>query len=981
MRSSHLKTVLFCGAILLGHTGFAEESPSAHQDYDFNRRIRPILSNHCFQCHGQDGESREADLRLDVRGEAVEYGAIVPGRPSESSLIDRVTALDAESRMPPSGHEPLSAEDIEALRGWIATGAKYETHWAFQPPNKLTSPETRVGDSNKRLHPIDFFVGRELQKRGLQPSVEADRVTLIRRLYQDLLGLIPARQAVDAFVDNTSPNAYEQLVEELLESRHYGERWGRHWLDQARYADSHGYTIDGSRTMWPYRDWVIRAFNEDMPFNQFTIEQLAGDLLPKPSKSQLIATAFHRNTMINQEGGVKADQFRHEAIVDRVNTTGAVWLGLTLGCVQCHAHKYDPISHQEYYQIYAFFNGCGDANNTGRTVEVSQDELLDWTPRKARLAAELLQMKTELQELEQEEKAQEGDSEFEEPEWRWESAAIKSYETESGATLHWLPDQSLMAGEEVAKRETYRVVFDRPKAALTAIRIRALKDERLPRNGPGRASNGNFVLTDLQLVSAGRANRFATAWADHSQNGYSVAHAIDDRDDTGWAINTDQRQRDDGVGMNRDHEAIFTLATPILPSDQPITLVLRHDLNDDYQIGRFAVDVSSTAVVGNQTAELKERIAGVRARISEIEEQLPGRGRTGAQMVMSELETPPNTYRLVRGDFLVPAKDEGKLSPGVPAALGSTTIHFQNRLDLAHWLVSRGNPLTARVTVNRVWAKYFGRGLVETENDFGFQGSPPSHPELLDWLAVDFMDHGWSLKHLHRTVVTSKTYRQTSHVTKELFDTDPGNVWLARQSRFRVEAEIVRDQMLSAGGLLTAKIGGPSVFPPQPQGVFDFTQNKKSWPVEKGANRYRRTMYTMFYRSAPYPLLTTFDAPDFSNTCTRRIRTNTPLQALTLANDPMFIELARGLVTTVLRQLPQADHEAVLDEMFRRCLSRSPQPIEAELLQNHFVTEYRRFSASPDDCKLFAGENSPEVAALTSVVRVLMNTDEFVTRN
>ena len=958
---------------------------------DFNRDIRPILSNHCFRCHGADEGSREAELRLDLRASAIDHKAIVPGSADVSLMYERITAADESLRMPPEETgKPLSPAQMELLRRWIEDGAEYQDHWAFRRVERPSIP-ARTGAWGR--NEIDGFVLDRLHKAQLTPSSSADPETLIRRATQDVIGLLPTPEEADQFLRDTDPDAWEKVVDRLLASPHYGERWGRHWLDQARYADSNGYTIDGPRVMWPYRDWVIAALNMDMPFDQFTIEQLAGDLLPNATLSQRVATAFHRNTMINEEGGVKPDQYRNEALIDRVNTTGAVWMGLTVGCAQCHSHKFDPFTQEEYYRLYAFFNGAVDANNTGETVDVRHGEMLGWSDEQHTLLAELLALRREKSELEKQAASQ---TDLSSLAWNWQPAQVTAIRASGSIILSVLPDGSLLAKSEPNANDAYSLTFTQPKtlpadAAITAVRIRTLTHDSLPAGGPGTASNGNFVLTDVSLRSGSEEKRFVQAWADHGQNGYPIDHAIDEKVDTGWAINVDGAQTDRGLRMNAPHEAIFALPEPVSFVDNALTLVMRHDVNKNYLVGHFAIEFS-TAKVRPALPETPDRIrlSEVAKRISDLESLLPGKAASVKQMVMKDLDQIPETYLLSRGDFLVPDKDRGPLKPGVPAALGPAgATSYANRLDLARWLVSRDNPLTARVTVNRVWARYFGRGLVETENDFGFQGTPPTHPELLDWLAAEFMEHGWSLKHLHRTILLSATYCQSSahraddHPQQTI---DPDNYLLSRQNRYRVEAEIVRDQAVFASGLFTPHIGGPGIHLPQPDGIYDFTQNKKDWPTAQGPDRYRRTMYTMFYRSAPYPLLSTFDAPDFSTVCTRRVRSNTPLQSLTTANDVVFIELAEGLARRILSASSLGSDDERLTEMFRICLTRTPEDRERAVLQEYLSRERARFSGSPEEAAQFIQPQESDaaigdLAAWTSVARTLFNTDEFLMRN
>jgi hypothetical protein len=970
---------------------------------DFNRDIRPILSNHCFKCHGSDEGSREAELRLDQREAAVVAGAIDPEAPDESALLVRILSDDPDLRMPPASGKPLSPQQIELLQRWVRSGAEYAEHWAFQRIVRPAVPADR-NDPWCR-NEIDAFVLQRLRggpndsprsasgrRSELAPSRPAEPAVLLRRLTMDLTGLLPTLDEVAEFAATDPDATWPEQIDRLLNSPHYGERWGRHWLDQARYADSNGYTIDSPRVMWPYRDWVIRALNDDLPFDQFTIEQLAGDLVPGATRDQKIATAFHRNTMINEEGGVKPDQFRHEALIDRVNTTGAVWLGLTIGCAQCHSHKFDPVSHEDYYRLYAFFNGAADANNVGETVEVREGELLGWSAEQQQWLAALTTLQAELNAL----KSQSATGpDLLKRAWDWQPATVVSAMSSGAALLSVEAGGSILTNPAGANRDVFTIRVSGPVDAngqpvpVTAIRLRTLPHESLPAKGPGTAGNGNFVLSDISLRHGDESTqRFLLAGADHSQPNFPVEHAIDDNSKTGWAINADGKQIAMGVSMNSPHTAVFALAPGAAVSGD-FDVILRHDVNRDYLVGHFAIDVSTAAAVTESEAGSGAvRRAELAARISELEQQLPGKGIPAKQMVMQDQSQPPETFLLTRGDFLTPDRDRGALQPGVPRSLLSgrnSADDLTSRLDLARWLVSRDNPLTARVAVNRIWAKYFGRGLVETENDFGYQGTPPTHPELLDWLAAEFMESGWSVKHMHRLIVNSATYRQSSRVTPQ-HAVDPDNRLLARQTRFRVEAEIVRDLALSASGLLNLHIGGPSVHLPQPEGIYDFTQNKKDWPTATGTDRYRRTMYAMFYRSAPYPLLSTFDAPDFSTVCTCRTRSNTPLQSLTTANDPVFQELALGLARRLMMDDVQTSDELRLQRAFRLCLTRGPESAEILVLQEFLDRERARFRQSATDAAQLTGHAAGdpvtvELAAWASVARLLFNSDEFVMRN
>ena len=1021
---SMTQRILLLVALNSALIGFSTACKSQSEPIDFQVDVRPILSNHCFACHGFDEDSRAADLRLDIAptdassfnngSDAAKSAdtsdsprAIVPGKPHDSEVLRRIESNDPDLQMPPpSSNKPLSDRDKQIIAKWIEQGARYEPHWAFKP-FASTAPATRslatqasakpssapnataaqTNDSGS-LHLIDSMVRNRLATLGLPPSPRADSSTLLRRLYLDLVGTLPTPEAIEAFQLDDSADAVERVVDELLASPQFGERWGRFWLDQARYADSNGFTIDGARVMWPYRDWVISALNADMPFDQFTREQLAGDLLPDATKLQRIASAFHRNTMINEEGGVKADQYRHEAIIDRVNTTGAVWLGLTVGCAQCHTHKYDPISIDDYYRLYAFFNACADNNSTAPTTEVLEGEVFGLPPSVQKDLEELKKLQRDEATMNAEVQAALADNALPALEWK-PIAALHALGRDGGKELplERLEDGSLRVPKELQGNSRYQIEYVyRPEVdakPITAIRLRAIPDDSLPNQGPGTAGNGNFVLTEIKLLRGESPLPFSKAWANHSQPKYPVGHAIDSDAKTGWAINVDAEQVKamPGLKMNSEHMAVFALKDPLAPSDTPIEIFLHHDLNSNYLIGRFSLEYSTSAI--EQQQELPtQALAQVAARLAEVRSRLPNGGKPVAQMVSKDVEKPAATYRLERGDFLSPDKSRGELKPNIPEVFAQGRPEsMQTRLDLADWLVSDRNPLTARVMVNRVWMRLFGVGLVETENDFGFQGAAPTHPELLDTLASHWVQTGWSLKGLIRSIVTSATYQQSSKWREDVERVDAGNKFLARQSRIRVDAELVRDQALSAAGVLELRVGGPSVHPPQPAGVYNFTQTPKTWKEDTGANRYRKTMYTEFFRSAPYPLFTTFDAPDFSNVCTRRSRTNTPLQALTVANDKVFSELAMFLVErserAVLEQQSLSGERPVaaerIDWMMRFALCRRPTNSESHRLEDFYLSALETARQNPSDVPT-------EKMAWFQVARVLLNTDEFLNR-
>jgi hypothetical protein len=818
-----------CLALLLAAPARAAEA------VDFVRDVQPILTAHCTSCHG--AAKKRSGLRLD-NARAVRTGgdsgpAVVPGKSSESRLIQAVTGGNDDVKvMPPKGPR-LEAREIARLRAWIDAGAAIpasETiarpdsarskHWAFQPIRRPAEPA--VKNASWCRNPIDRFILARLEKEGVAPAPEADRVTLLRRVSLDLTGLPPTPREIDDFLADTRPDAYERAVDRLLASPHYGERWGRHWLDLARYADSNGYSIDAPRSIWKYRDWAIDAFNRDKPFDQFVIEQLAGDLLPNGTAEQRIATGFHRNTQINEEGGIDLEQFRVESIVDRTNTTGTVFLGLTVGCCQCHDHKFDPLTQREYYQLLAFFNSCDEP-----TLELP-------TPEQVRKRQEV---RTRIAELEK---------------------RLKTLDTAT-------PERVAMWEGSLTPRSR----------AMLPARIQAIL---------AIAPNGRNFRQEQAVIAAYR-------------NFEQVRHAVG------------------GLG-------------------QPLNYL-------------------AAAHVQALTArkQLEQEIAALHKEMPVIPTTL----------VLKERPTPRVTNIMLGGDFL---RKGAVVTPDVPRVLPSLAKKDRpTRLDLARWLVSGDNPLTARVTVNRFWQQYFGIGLVETENDFGTQGTPPSHPELLDWLASEFRDHGWDMKAMHRLIVTSATYRQSSRHRPELATLDARNRLLARQNRLRLDAEVVRDVALVSCGLLTRTIGGPSVYPPQPRGVYAFTQVPRTWEASTGPNRYRRGLYTYFWRSAPHPDLTVFDASDALSTCTRRNRSNTPLQALTLLNDQGFFEFAQALANRILRESTSDDGERIV-YAFRLCLGRSPNARERQALE-HLLA--RQHEAKPLD-------------AWTSVARVLLNLDEFITR-
>ncbi|MCH9654121.1 MAG: PSD1 and planctomycete cytochrome C domain-containing protein [Planctomycetes bacterium] len=1014
--------------LMMVQSGIAAEKKSV---IDFEKQIRPLLKQHCYDCHSQDEE--ESGLRLDHGANILKGGdrgpAVIPGKSAESLLF---LSLSGQGKIPRMPHDlsPLKKAEISIIQQWIDQGAKIpeaektlkvvqktSDHWAFLP---IRQPELPKVKQQKWIrNPVDVFILNHLEQNQLKPSAEADRNTLIRRLSLDLTGLPPSVDEVQKFLTDKRPDAYEQLVDRLMASPHYGERWARHWLDVARYADSNGFTIDGPRSIWKYRDWVIQAINQNMPFDQFVKEQLAGDLLPKPTTDQLIATGFHRNTLINQEGGTNPEQFRVEAVVDRVNTTGAAFLGLTVGCAQCHKHKYDPLTQRDFYQLYAIFNSTADINSAPPTLSLptaAQETKLTGFKK------ELTELKKQLAErqkmLEPQFKAWKEtiQKRLKKSEKQWSILQTQQAKSVNGATITIQKDHSLLVGGKIPNNDTYIVETANIPSGTTGLRLEVLTHASLPKMGPGWAGNGNFVLDEVTVEVAEQAKadwskfkpvNLAEATADHSQQKFPASNLVDGDLKTGWAINVKTGE------MNVNRRAIIKLKTP-LKSDSPLKLrvTLKQTRDSKYNVGRFRlsattvnpsvlnVDPAIYAILKQpeekwdakqkttvelafhksdvQWSDQNQQLTKHNAELNKLNKKIV------TTMVMKELPKPRETFILLRGNFLAPG---ARVSPGVPDVLPPmpSTVKSPTRLDFANWLTSKQQPLTARVTVNRYWQRFFGKGIVETENDFGTQGTAPSNPELLDWLAAEFMNLNWDVKKLHRLIVTSAAYRQSSDFNPTYQEQDPRNLLLSRQNRYRIEAESIRDLFLASSGLLTRKIGGPSVYPPQPEGIYVLTQNKKSWPEEQGENRFRRGMYTYFWRSRPYPMLPTFDAPNSNTTCTRRVRSNTPLQALTLANDQSLFELIQGLAVRILQEGPDYD-EGRLRHAFQICLSRTPTDHELGVLTSHLAEQRAHFKKSPKEAEQFASQQLPEkvtateAASWTAVARVLMNLDEFITR-
>ncbi len=919
----------------------------------YTRDVRPILSKNCFACHGPDEDKRKEDTRLDVPGEA-----------DLKEMLMRIASKDADEVMPPpEANKTLKAEEVAVLQQWVKEGAVYEEHWAFVPPKKAVVPAG--------VHPVDYFVDARLKAEGKERAPMGDPYLRIRRLYLDLIGLPPTPEEADVFAANPTPEAYEAKVDELLASPAYGERWARKWLDLARYADTNGYEKDRDRSIWPWRDWVIRAINEDKPFDEFTIEQLAGDLLPEATAEQIVATGFHRNTMLNEEGGIDPLEFRFYAMTDRVATTGTTWLGLTTGCAQCHTHKYDPITHRDYYGMMAYLDNADEPDYSLPVADAAE--------REAKNLAEAEKLVGELAG-----QWPEKEGEMEETFGRW-------LEVQRGSVAKWrtlvpgklegnVPyllleeDGVVFAGGDTSKHDVYTLEFPASGEAITSIRLEALPDERLPGGGPGmtyyEGRKGDFYLTEFQVTDGGgKAFKVASGTESNSGNAFgssaaSAGQAIDGDIQTGWSIAkfTGERQ-----------VAVFHLAEAI-PAGTAWTLRMDFGRHFASSLGKFRVSVTDAAEVvqaSGLTEEVLARVVGEGAATDAVVRdaflmeapQLKGPADKIRALRKPVVGTPTlvmrerpagherPTYLRHRGEYTQP-KEEVK--PRLPAVLWpEEKTAPANRLEFARWLVSRENPLTARVVANRQWAAFFGTGIVKTVDDFGMQGELPSHPELLDYLAVEFMDLGWSRKALHRLIVTSGTYQQDSAIHGS-----PGSGReLDRFVRVRLEAEVIRDAALKAAGLLERGMYGPPVRPPQPAAAQGANYSKSGWQASGGADRYRRSLYTYQMRTSPFAMFTTFDAGSGEACLAKRDASNTPLQALTLLNDPMFLEIAKAFGEKIAKV--EGDLDAKLIFGFRRVLTRPPSAEELALL--------RDFHATHNDW--------------TALARALLNLDEAITKN
>ncbi len=1046
---------------------------------DFNRDIRPILSEHCYACHGPDENKRKAGLRLDVAEGAFKElksgnHALVAGDLTRSTLVERITAKDADEIMPPAKHQkPLTVEKIDLLQRWVKEGAQWKQHWSFIPPERPELP--KVKDRKWPRNPIDYFTLARLETEKLSPNPEADKATLIRRATLDLTGLPPTIEEVDAFLADKSRDAYEKLVDRLLASPHYGERMAQNWLDLARYADTSGYHFDGVRFMWLWRDWVIKSFNDNQPYDEFTLEQLAGDLLPKPTQAQRIATGFVRNNMTNDEGGADPDEYLNKYVVDRVNTVGAVWLGLTVGCTECHDHKYDPLTTKEFYRMYAFFHNVPEKGLDRIRTDNPPPRLPVPTPEQA-----LNFVEADFRLKDAEKTLQDRANELGETQEKWERETNERpppKPDEAGLVATLAFDDSLAVGSATAAGEGKIVDAEKPEFGEGRLgRALKLDGKAYADFGPlvqfdrtNAFSFGAWVKLDgdgavLSRMEKGPGLRgfdlffaderfqvhLAHAWPDNALKVRTKdkfpknqwLHVLATHDGSGKAagvkVYVNGRVRDVEIDKDKLTDSIANEAAVRIGARSGESIL--KGLVDDVRFYRRALSGEDARLIflhgylpiiaksrGNRTDNersdlqrfYKENyavdylrseaaLAEARKRKDEFYGKIP------TTLIMEEMNPPRDTFVFVRGDF----RNKGeKVSPGTPAVLPPLPGGPVNRMALARWLVAREHPLMARVTVNRYWAMFFGAGLVNTVNDFGSQGEWPSHPDLLDWLAVQFRDgssttrnaergmrnerresvphsalrtphsHGaWDVKSLVRLILTSATYRQSAAVTPEKLERDPYNRLFTRGPRVRLEAEFVRDNALAVAGLLNDQIGGPSVKPYQPPGIWDGTDSK--FEQDHGEALYRRGMYVFWRRSAHYPSFATFDAPSREVCTFFRQHTQTPLQSLVLMNDPAYVEAARGLAERVLREEPEHTDKRLV-RAFRHTLGRPPQADEVGVLQKTYAQQLANFRQDSDAAKalLKVGE-SPlpehadpvELAALTAVANVLLNLNETITK-
>ena len=1035
---------------------------------EFNRDIRPILSDNCFFCHGPDKNKREAELRLDTKeglvGSDGTGGALVPGKPDESELFQRVTSTDEEQKMPPTkSGKSLSQRDIQLLKKWIEQGGQYEGHWAFLPIRTNIEDAAAAGGDhvNSTSSRIDVYIAQSLAEHKLQPSAEADRITLIRRLSFDLIGLPPTIEQVDDFLADQSPGAYEKVVDRLLDSPHFGERLAMWWLDLVRYADTVGYHGDQMVSVSPFRQYVIESFNANKPFDEFTVEQLAGDLLPEPTRSQQIASGYNRLGMMSAEGGVQDKEYLAKYIAERVRNASGTWLGITLGCAECHDHKFDPLTTRDFYRFEAFFadikerglySGANSDGNWGPFVKVpNEQQAADLAALDQQIAATKMVLATDTPELAA------AQAEWEKSQILWTPLTADSMVSVEGAKLALRADGAVLASEKNPATDTYELTFSNLPPNVTAFRLEVLPDDSLPNKGPGRAGNGNFVLSEFivkvlprtpepqdgaEKAAAEEAENAATpdeviqvtaeiavplqnATATYEQTGaagdnpygkWAVEAAIDGDakgKKWGWAIMEKAGQP--------NFAAFETVADLTLSEGEELKIVMAQTLdNPQHNLGCFRLSVATSprpikatdappanlnaalAMAADQRTDAQKAelatfyrsiaplLNPVRAELAALEKKRSELDASIPSSLITEAVAPRMVRVLPRGNWMDDSGEE--VTPAFPEVLssGAKTDHRLNRLDLAKWIVAPENPLTPRVVVNRLWKFYFGAGISRKLDDLGAQGEWPSHPLLLDFLADDFRSHGWDLKRTIKAMLMSSTYRQSSLADETLREADPYNRLLARQGRFRIDAELVRDNALEISGLLVDSVGGKSVFPYQPAGYWAYLNfPAREWQNDVGENLYRRGLYTHWQRQYLHPSLLAFDAPSREECTADRARSNTPLQSLVLLNDPSYVEAARAFAELIVRQGGAATNDR-LNFAFRLAVSRRATEDEVAVLEQLLKTHLAEYEANPAGAAevLSVGAKpgsedlpKPELAAWTSVARAILNLHEVITRN
>ena len=987
------------GLIAIGTQSLASAAPTL----DFTRDVRPIFSENCFHCHGFDAKGRKADLRMDDEASAKKF--IKPGNSKASELMARLRSQDPDERMPPpESHRKLTKQQSDTVAQWIDEGAEWGGHWSF-----VRVPEAQAPQS-KETHPVDTFINKKLKSLGIQPNSPASKRTLIRRAALDLTGLPPTPQQVEAFLNDKSPDAWKKVVDQFLASPAYGERMAWDWLDVARYADTNGYQGDSERTMWPWRDWVVKAFNENMPYDQFTTWQLAGDLLPNATDEQILATAFNRNHMINGEGGRIAEENRVDYVFDMTETMGTAWLGLTLQCSRCHDHKYDPVSQKDYYQLTAFFNQT-PVTGGGRDPQTKPNLAVASPSQKEKEG----QLSTDYQAAIQARDARAKELQSQQAEWEktlkvdsaWTPLVPKSAKA-TKADLSILPDHSVLATGPNPAKETHTVQIKTWIVGITAIRLEALQHESFTNNGKGlaRSDSGNFVLTEIEIRSGGKPAKIASATASYEQGNFPVEKSFDGNPGTGWAIHK-------GKMVAEPHHATFVLAEPV---NGPLEITLRHDSRHPFHyLGRFRL----SATIANPPPDGKDADANfaialktdpdkrskaqkellqkkhresdktyrqLAAKVDRLKKSLDGhRNSYPKVMVMEDMAKPRETYMLNRG--LYSARGE-TVEAGVPAIFPQLAENdTPNRLALANWLVSRDNPLTARVTVNRIWQMLFGTGFVKTAEDFGVQAEYPVYPGLLDWLSAEFMDSGWDMKHLLKTILLSEAYQRSSNIASpQAYEADPANRLHARGPRYRMPSWMIRDQALAAAGRLNKTPGGPAFQAYQPPGIWEeATFGKKKYNQAKGDQLYRRSLYA-FWRRIVGPTMF-FDSGKRQVCEVKPSLTNTPMHALSTLNGITYVEAARHLAKHAIQS--SGDDAKRLQFAGQQLLARPPTQPELNIWLRSLERARAKFQNSPEDAKaLLEMGDSPhdtslpadEHAAYTTICLLLLNLDETLNK-